>query len=50
VALLAGVALFGWWLLGRDRPRRTPVMPALDAASTDAERQRIHDEVELLDG
>ena len=50
LALLAGVALFGWWLLGRERPRRWPGTPALDAGATDAERQRIHDEVELLDG
>ncbi|HEX3219948.1 MAG TPA: cytochrome c-type biogenesis protein CcmH [Candidatus Limnocylindria bacterium] len=50
VALLAGVALFGWWLLGRERPRRWPGTPALDAGATEAERQRIHDEVELLDG
>ena len=50
LALLAGVALFGWWLLGRDRPRRRPDILARDSGATDAERQRVHDEVELLDG
>ena len=46
VALLAGVALFGWWLLGR-RTAPEPVSAQIDTA---ADRQRVRDEAELLDG
>lgn len=48
VALLAGVALFGWWLLAGRAPSQTPEI-VLSAAPSD-ERQRVRDEVELLDG
>jgi cytochrome c-type biogenesis protein CcmH/NrfF len=48
-ALLIGVALFGWWLLGR---RRIPSPPPADAAAAVAseERQRVRNDAELLDG
>lgn len=63
-ALLAGVALFGWWLIGRE-PRPGPadrgetVGPIRKAAAGDlanvaggsqAERQRVRDEAAQLDG
>ena len=53
MALLVGVALFAWWLLGR-RPRPEPSeapapAPPLPSGGS-AERQRIRDEAELLDG
>lgn len=46
VALLVGTALFGWWLAGR----RTSHKAAPATAIASAERQRIRDEAELLDG
>jgi cytochrome c-type biogenesis protein CcmH len=47
IALLAGVAIFGWWLLGR-RPSRAGEPQSVGVAP--AERQRIRDEAEQLDG
>jgi cytochrome c-type biogenesis protein CcmH len=47
VALLAGVGVFGWWLRGR-RPSPSAPTDARDIAA--AERQRIRDEADLLDG
>lgn len=47
VALLVGTALFGWWLLGR---RAAPPPPVAAVLGTAAERERIRDEAELLDG
>lgn len=47
VALLVGMALFGWWLMGR---RATPSPPVAAVPAAAAERQRIRDEAELLDG
>lgn len=48
VALLVGVALFGWWLLGR---RDAPSPPAGAPATMGSnERRRVRDEAELLDG
>jgi cytochrome c-type biogenesis protein CcmH len=47
VALLVGLALFGWWLLGR---RAAPLPPEASAPGAAAERERIRDEAELLDG
>jgi cytochrome c-type biogenesis protein CcmH/NrfF len=46
VALLIGVALFGWWLRGRRSVphSRTPATVAGE------ERQRVRDEADLLDG
>jgi cytochrome c-type biogenesis protein CcmH len=46
-ALLAGVALVAWWLRGRRSPSAAP---PLSAGVAVAERQRIRDEAELLDG
>lgn len=47
-ALLAGLAAFGWWLRGdrsaRSRPAELP--PPVD----EAERRRVRDELEALDG
>jgi cytochrome c-type biogenesis protein CcmH len=47
VALLAGMALVAWWLRGR---RSSRVAPPLAGEVEAAERQRIRDEAELLDG
>jgi cytochrome c-type biogenesis protein CcmH len=47
VGLLIGVALFGWWLLGRSATSSPPASVSTVASD---ERQRIRDEVELLDG
>jgi cytochrome c-type biogenesis protein CcmH len=47
VALLAGVALVAWWLRGRRSSRAATPLPGEVEA---AERQRIRDEAELLDG
>jgi cytochrome c-type biogenesis protein CcmH len=47
-ALAGGVALLGWWLLaGRTR---APVTPEAERPVTDAERRRVRDEAEALDG
>lgn len=46
IALLVGVALFGWWLLGR----RTAAEPVGTTQIGSAERQRVRDEADLLDG
>jgi cytochrome c-type biogenesis protein CcmH len=47
IALLAGVAAFGWWLrAAHGRGSRSAPTTAPD----EVERQRIHDEVEALDG
>jgi cytochrome c-type biogenesis protein CcmH len=43
-ALLLGIAVYGWWLRGRDRSIPSP------PPATSEERQRIRDEAELLDG
>jgi cytochrome c-type biogenesis protein CcmH/NrfF len=51
VALLAGVAVFGWWLLGRDPMRTARAGPGLTADGVSlAERQQVRDESEQLDG
>ena len=53
MALLVGVALFGWWLLGRrprPEPSEAPAAAPLLPSGGSAERQRIRDEAELLDG
>jgi cytochrome c-type biogenesis protein CcmH/NrfF len=51
VALLIGVVLFGWWLIGRDAAQPSSAEQAgSDERASTAERQRIRDEAELLDG
>jgi len=51
LALLIGTALFGWWLFGRDRGRRSRpgVAPGMTQPSI-AELERIREEAEGLDG
>jgi cytochrome c-type biogenesis protein CcmH len=52
IALLVGVAVLGWWLVGHrstSGAATTEPDPATNAPAT-AERQRIRDEAELLDG
>lgn len=47
-ALLAGVAAFGWWLRGaRGSGSRSPTP---SAPPDEAERRRVRDEIEALDG
>ena len=45
IALLVGVALFGWWLRGR-----APGAQPAAATAASAERQRVREEAELIDG
>jgi cytochrome c-type biogenesis protein CcmH len=46
--LLAGIAAFGWWLRGARRPGSRHAAPS--AAPDDAERRRVREELEALDG
>jgi cytochrome c-type biogenesis protein CcmH/NrfF len=47
VALLAGGAQFAWWLRGA---RADPAPPSAEPSVGPAERRRVHDELEQLDG
>ena len=47
-ALVAGIAAFGWWLRGGRRPGSGAADSI--APPDDAERRRVRDEVEALDG
>jgi cytochrome c-type biogenesis protein CcmH len=46
VALLAGIALFGWWWI---RGRRPPLTASPTRAITEADRRRVRDAAEALD-
>lgn len=52
IALLAGVALFGWWVLGRraESPTRDANPPTSSPIAPPAERDRIRQEAADLDG
>jgi cytochrome c-type biogenesis protein CcmH len=47
-ALLVGLGAFGWWLRGHRRANSPSAEPA--APLDDADRRRVRDEVEALDG